>query len=289
MKTKISAAKPFILDMLFIIIGNCFYGIGLNIFTAPNNIAPGGLAGVATILHSFAGFPIGISIFVMNIPLFAFAIFKFRKMFVLKTFTAMFFLSFFCDFFAFLTPYKGDMITASIFGGVFMGVGLGIIYTRDIVTGGTDLLGKIVKLKFPHISFGTMVLIIDFFVVIIAGIYYKDMQYTLYPLVTIFIATLIINKMIDGLDIARVAFIISKVPNEISKAVIEELDRSTTFLNGKGGYNNNRLEVLMCTVKPQQLPKLKKIVSKIDPCAFMFVNTASEVLGEGFKEYGKDI
>lgn len=289
MKEKLTTKKSIWIDLIFIIVGNIIYAIGVNIFTAPNDIAPGGVTGIATVFNSWFGIPIGISIFIMNIPLFIIAIFKFNKEFVIKTFIAMFFMSFFCDILTFLPPYKGDMMAASVFGGVLTGTGLGIIFVRGIVTGGTDLLGKIVKLKFPHISLGTMLLIIDFFVVAFAGIYYRDLQYALYPLVTIFISATVINKIIDGLDIARVAFIVSDVPDEISKAVIDTLDRTTTLLKGRGGYNNRELEVIMCTVKIQQLPKLKKLVSDIDPKAFMFVNTASEVLGEGFKEYGNDI
>lgn len=289
MREKLTSTKSIWIDLIFIIIGNIIYGVGVNMFTAPNDIAPGGLTGLATVLNSWLGMPIGIGIFILNVPLFVIAFFKFKKEFIIKTFIAMLFMSVFCDALTFLPPYTGDMMVASIFGGGLTGIGLGIIFVRGIVTGGTDLLGKIVKLRFPHISLGTLLMIIDFIVVFIAGIYYRDMKYALYPIVTIFISTIVINKMIDGLDIARVAFIVSKVPEEISQAVIEKLDRTTTILKGRGGYNKEEMEVIMCTVKIQQLPKLKKIVSEIDPKAFMVVNTASEVLGEGFKEYGNDI
>lgn len=289
MHEKLTSTKSVWLDLLFIVIGNIIYGVGVNMFTAPNDIAPGGLTGLATVLNSWLGMPIGVGIFILNVPLFVIAFFKFDKEFIIKTFIAMMFMSVFCDALTFLPAYTEDMMVASIFGGGLTGIGLGIIFIRGIVTGGTDLLGKIVKLKFPHISLGTLLMIIDFVVIFIAGVYYKDMKYALYPIVTIFISTIVINKMIDGLDIARVAFIVSKVPEEISQAVIEKLDRTTTILKGRGGYNKEEMEVIMCTVKIQQLPKLKKIVSEIDPKAFMVVNTASEVLGEGFKEYGNDI
>ncbi len=279
--------KEFLKDIFLFTFGSFLYGITVNTFTLPNLIAPGGMVGISTILNYYFHVPIGSVSFILNIPLFLIAF----KMMGLKT-TLRILLSsaifyFMTDFVGFIPgfpQYTENPLLAAIFGGVIGGIGLGLIVSRGVSTGGTDLLSQILTKKFHAFSYGTMLTIIDAVVVIIAAISFKDINAMLYATVTIYITGLFLDKINNGFDQAKLVQVLTEDPKHLSAQIIEKMDRGVTLIKAKGGYTGLDKEMVMIVVKRFELQKLKTIIKETDPKAFTIIGEVSEVLGEGFKE-----
>lgn len=278
-------AKNWLTDIICIIVGGIIWSVGINVFHVPNDIAPGGYSGLATVLHSLFNLPVGAMIAIMNIPTFIISIKKYGKDFIIKTLLSIIFTSAIIDITAlFLPTFTEDMLLASIAGAAISGVGLGLIYQRDITTGGTSLLGKLIHDKFPAISFAQMILILDAIVVIIAAIAYRDWKNALYAAVAIVITEIILDIMIAGIHTGKLVYIISKENEAISQKIMTEMDRGMTALKGKGCYTKTDKEVLMVVVRKLELPHVKKIIREIDKDAFVIIGDVSEIHGEGFTD-----
>ena len=279
--------KEFLKDIFLFTFGSFLYGITVNTFTLPNLIAPGGMVGIATILNYYFNLPIGSVSFVLNLPLFLIAF----KMMGLKT-TLRILLS--SAIFYFMTDFVGmipgfpeyteNPLLAAIFGGVIGGVGLGLIISRGVSTGGTDLLSQILTKKFHAFSYGTMLTIIDAAVVIIAAIAFKDINAMLYATVTIYVTGLFLDKINNGFDQAKLVQVLTEDPTHLSEQIIKKMDRGVTLIKAKGGYTGADKEMVMIVVKRFELQKLKTLIKETDPKAFTIIGEVSEVLGEGFKE-----
>lgn len=277
--------KNSITDYLIIALGASFYAASVAVFTSENNIAPGGLTGVATMLNYLFSLPIGAMIFILNIPLFVWAYFSGGKRFVLKTVAGTALASAFIDIFQAVLPYySGSVMLAAIFGGALSGLGLGLIFSRGGSTGGTDIVAVNVNKRFPHISAGQVILIGDAFVLTLAAIVYGNLESAFYAGITIFVSVRVIDAVTYGTSRGngKLVFIISDKPDIISREVIQRLGRGATLLKGSGAYTGKSKNVLMCAARPNQVVKITKGVKLLDPKAFMVVTTANSILGEGF-------
>ena len=281
--TKIRA---YLLDAIIILLGSALFAFGLVIFLEPNNIAPGGVSGIAMIInYLFPSVPIGLLIIIMNIPLFI-AGWKFEgKPFLVKSLFGTLLSSVLIDLFSDVYRYTSDPLLAAIYGGIMTGSGLGLLFFRGATTGGSDIIGRLLKIKLPHLSMGKLVLGIDFVVVTAAAVTFGHFNYALYALIALYISSIAIDKVLYGFDTAKVAYIITKYPEEIFRRIDKELERGVTYLHGEGAYTGNATKVLMAAIKMRQIAQLKRIVREVDPSSFVIISDAHEVLGDGFRAH----
>ena len=272
-------------DICSDIIGSAIFAIGVTVFTTPNEIAPGGVTGIATMLHSITGMQMGTLTFLINIPLVLLGLIVLGKRFTINTFRTLFILSAITNIFeSFLPVYTENMLMASIFGGVTIGIGIGIIFLRGSTTGGTDILGRVLLRYFQHIPLGKILLAIDFVIVSAAGIYYGTLNAALYALVSVYVTERAIDGVLYGFNETRIAYVVTEHPTEVAKRVMEETDRGVTYLHGEGGFQRDEKLVIMCAMPSRQFAKFKRTVLEVDRSAFIMVAPASNVIGEGFKE-----
>lgn len=270
---------------LSVLLGSTIMAISLNLFLIPANIAPGGLSGVSIILNHLFRIPVGLSIMILNIPIFLWGFRHFDAKFIIFSFVGMTALSILTDSFSWLKPVTEDILLSAVYGGILMGFGLGLVFNAGSTTGGTDIAAQILKIHFPAISVGRFILIIDAFIIITAGLIFGKWEVTLYSAVALYLSTYIIDLMAEGIEFAKVAYIISDNPKLISDTISSTLVRGTTALRAFSHYSGTEKTVLMCVVKKQQISQLKKIIKSIDPAAFVILSDTREVLGNGFNKH----
>jgi uncharacterized membrane-anchored protein YitT (DUF2179 family) len=274
-------------EALIINIGIILIALGLIWFLEPNTIAPGGVTGLAIVIERMIGVPIYLTNLMINIPLFVIGIFVLGKGAGLKTAYGTLGLSFFLvalekvDFIR--VAATADPLLASIFGGVTVGVGIGLLFKIGGSTGGTDLAGAILNKFFPSLSAAKLMMIVDIGVVSLAGIVSGKVETALYSSFCLYIMVKAADFIVEDLNYSKSFYIISSKSEEISKRIIDDLERGVTALQGKGMYSGQAKDVLMCVVNRAQVQKVKTIVREIDPDAFVMLNTTHEVLGEGFQ------
>ena len=272
------------LDVFFDILGSFLFSVGVQVFSSPNNIAPGGATGLSVILNYLTVISVGIFSFLINVPLLIAAWFLLGRRFTLKTLKTVVIISVMLEITAIFVPaYYGEPMLAALYGGVFEGIGLALVLMRGGTTGGSDVASKLLQLKAPTLSVGRLILFVDGCVLLTAAIVYKNIENALYGLVAIFACTRILDSILYGLDAGRVVMIISDYYREISETVINELGRGCTRLRAEGSYTNIERPVLLCAVRRTQYYTLKRIVHRFDVNAFVVVLEAGEILGEGFK------
>jgi uncharacterized membrane-anchored protein YitT (DUF2179 family) len=288
----------FLKAYLFITIGTVITAMAINIFMVPYKIAPGGLSGLATVLFYLSGgkLPVGITMLVINIPLFLLGYKFIGKSFFIRTIYGTVILSVVIDLtekytkeFAQKLLINGDasvsapdMLLYSIIGGFLMGIGLGIVLKMNATTGGTELAAKILNKPFKSLTIGQLLLLIDALIILFAIVVFNSVLIGLYSLVSLFITSKVIDAMVEGVDYARAIIIISEHHDEISQKILISLDRGVTELKGKGVYTGNSKDVILCVVDRTQVQEVKKIAQSIDKNAFMIFADVREVLGEGF-------
>ncbi|HEX3039321.1 MAG TPA: YitT family protein [Caproiciproducens sp.] len=274
-------------DLLFFTVGSFIYGISVVQFTAPNNIAPGGVTGISTMINYISGWPIGSTGLLINIPIFIWAIIEIGYKLVGKTMIATVLVSVAIDTAGLIVPpYKGDPMLASIFGGVIGGIGLALVFMRGGTTGGSDLAARVLGRRIRHLSMAKLMLGIDLTVVLVSAFIYKSMESALYAVITIFVTTKLIDTILYGTDIGtgKMLFIMSAKNNEIAKDILNDMDRGVTVLKSRGAYSGREGEVLLCALRRYEVVKVKDIVRHHDKNAFMIVGDAGEISGEGFRE-----
>lgn len=267
------------------ILGSAIFAVGVNTFTTPNEIAPGGVTGIATMLHSITQAQMGTLTFLLNIPLIILGLVVIGKRFTINTFRTLFILSVITNITeAFLPVYTENALLAALFGGAAIGIGMGIIFLRGSTTGGTDILGRVLLRYFQHIPLGKILLAIDFVIVTFAAIYYGTLDAALYALVSVYVTERAMDSVLYGFNETRIAYVVTEHPIEVAQRVMDETDRGVTYLNGEGGYQRDKKLVIMCAMPSRQFAKFKRIVLEVDHAAFIMVSPASNVIGEGFKE-----
>lgn len=281
MKQKL---KRFSIDSVLCLSGTRIFSVSVNMFSVPNEFVLGGLTGVATVLNYLFNFiPIGTAIFIMNIPLFILSHFKLGKTFLYKTVIATIIFTAGIDIGAiFLSPYEGDTLLASIFCGITSGLGLGLIFATGATTGGTDIIATLLHKKFPHLSMGRTLLAVDFIVVFISWIAYGKIESVMYALIVIFISSKVVDTVLYGTASAKTVMSVTAKKEEISAEIMNQLQRGVSILPVVGGYTKASKDLIVCTVKNNQISLVNRIIKQIDPHAFTMVFDTGEVIGEGF-------
>lgn len=282
MKIHRNKVKEFLIDTFIFAIGGILYSVAINCFLSKNNILNGGFTGIATILNFLFELPIGTVIFIMNIPLFLIAFKKLGVRFVLRTVWATLINSACIDLGVILPVYQNDLLLSSLFGGALVGLALGIIFIRNATTGGVDIIAKLIKLKFPHISIGRSILIFDVFVVILGGIIYRNFESMLYASVVIFVSAQVLDYVIFGVSRGAMILIISEQSEKLCNMILGDLDRGVTILKAQGGYSKQDKDVLLCACFDNQTHKLIKKIKSVDENAFFIVTQSKQILGNGF-------
>lgn len=267
-------------EYLYVLIGAAIVAITFNVFLLPNRVASGGVSGISTILDAVLGWEPAFVQWAFNIPLFIAGVVILGKQFGAKTLVGTIFL----PFVVFLTKNFGawtnDPLLASLFGGLGVGLGLGIVFRGKASTGGTDLAAQMIN-KFTGLSLGACVAIIDGLIVLTAAIVF-DIERGLYALLALYVTSKTIDLVQVGLGRTKMTMIITEKQNEVREGILNKIDRGVTKLTAYGGYTDSERPILMCVVDQSEFTKLKQLVKSIDPTAFIIVTDASEVLGEGF-------
>jgi len=267
-------------DYTLIVLGTLISGASFGLCFLPYDIAPGGVTGIATVLAQFVPLGVGMISAAINVPLFVLGWRSVGWRFALRSFIAMLLLSLFID----LTPVydlTGNVMHASVFGGLAMGVGLGMVVRAGSTTGGTDMAAKMIHNRIGFASIASILLAIDGMVVVIAAIAF-GVEAGLWALITLFIATKAMDAVIKGFNTALQFMIISNQSEEIVRRIHSDIDRGCTRLMAEGTYSGKSVGTLICVLSRTEAPRLKKIVAEIDPRAFVTVCDVHEALGEGF-------
>lgn len=275
--------KRIFIDYLGITAGSFLIALALTVFLVPNRIAAGGVSGLATVIYYITSFPIGVTMLIINIPLFLAGLKIMGISFGMRTIYGIISLSVFTDLLQpHMTALTDDLLLASIYGGVVGGIGLGIVFRSRGTTGGTDMVASLIN-YFTGITVGEGLLIADGVVVALAGIFF-NLEVALYAAVTIFITSQTIDVVQEGLNFKKGVLIISDKADQINQMVVDDLNRGITEFEAKGGYTGDRKQVLLCIISRSEISELKKAVAKIDEDAFVIISNVHEVLGEGFTE-----
>lgn len=278
-KTRISIE---VRDYFAITIGSIITAIAYNWFIIPNNIAPGGVSGMATVVHQLIPIlPVGTLIIIINVPLFLVSWKELGLGFGLKSLVGTVVLSLVIDFLP-IPAFIDDKLLASVFGGVLLGIGLGIVLRNNGSTGGTDILAKLFIKKFPFNSLGTYILITDFIVIVSAGLVNHDKFVALYSLITVYVSTRTVDILQEGIQSAKAYYIISDKSKEISARILKEMDRGATFLKATGSFTGIEKNMIICLVQRSEIARIRRIIKEEDERAFVYVHDAREVLGAGF-------
>ena len=275
-----------------ITMASLLYAVGVGVFLNPNNLAPGGVSGIAIILKKI--FPVlpgvGMLILIINIPIMIVGWKKFGPRFIISTSYALVISSLFID----IIPKMIDVdsvsdnpMLSSIIGGAAFGLAMGLLFRMETTTGGMDIIVKIVKGKYPHLKTGQIYLLLDIVILIASAFAFSNVEVALYAAIAIYVSTLVMDKAIYIGDEATLIYIMSKKRKQIADYMMKELDVGVTFIKSKGAYSNTDGEIIMCVMRKQRLAKVRTALKETDPEAFMIVTSANEVFGEGFKSHFK--
>lgn len=278
-----------VLDSLLIVLGSALFALGFSVFLRPNHINGGGLSGVALIVSELTGLQsIGAFVLACNIPLFLLGWRQIGRRFFLGSLLGMLVSSILIDVFALLPGISAEPLLAGLYGGVLIGIGLGLVFGRGASTGGMDIVARLVKRKLRHAPIGRIMLAFDGFVVLLTGLVFWDINKALYSAVALYVTSVVMDIVIYGRNDSGVALIISRCFREIAEAIDHRLDRGATLLPATGAYTNEPKTVVLCAVKAQQIGQLQALVAEIDPDAFVILQKAHQVLGDGFGRYSAD-
>ena len=275
-----------------ITMASLLYAMGVGVFLNPNNLAPGGVSGIAIILKKI--FPVlpgvGMLILIINIPIMIVGWKKFGPRFIISTSYALVISSLFID----IIPKMIDVdsvsenpMLSSIIGGAAFGLAMGLLFRMETTTGGMDIIVKIVRGKYPHLKTGQIYLLLDIVILIASAFAFSNVEVALYAAIAIYVSTLVMDKAIYIGDEATLIYIMSKKRKQIADYMMKELDVGVTFIKSKGAYSNTDGEIIMCVMRKQRLAKVRTALKETDPEAFMIVTSANEVFGEGFKSHFK--
>lgn len=275
--------------VFMIALGCAIFALGFDLFLEPNGLTAGGISGIALIVIHLAPITtVGVATALMNFPLFFFGGKKIGMRFFIGSIIGTVFFSLFIDLFAGLPVPETEPLLAALYGGVICGAGLGIVFVNQASTGGSDIVIRLLKLKYRNAPIGTISLAFDFIVCAATGVVFGDISNMLYSLITVYATSQLIDAMVYKFDFSRVAYIISKEHKRIADSINYDLRRGVTYLYGQGYYSGDDTKVILTAVKQGQLADLKDLVVRIDPNAFIIVQDAHQVLGDGFARHSHD-
>ena len=271
------------------VVGSAIFAFGFAFFLQPQDMNAGGISGLAQVFVELTGFgTVGILSILINLPLFVLGGIKIGKRFFVGSLLGMVLSSLLIDAFAVYATVEMEPLICVIYGGVLCGLGLGIVFISGTSTGGSDILVRLLKLRYRNVPIGQISMSFDAVVVVLTGIVFTDITKALYTGLVVFLCGKVIDAVVYGFDYSKVAMIISKEHDTIAKAIGEQMGRGATFLHGEGSYTGKGIKVVLCAVKRQQITELKDLVIRIDPDAFVILQEAHQVLGDGFAKHSKD-
>ena len=286
MKNKIWST---LLDVIKTAIGCALFALGFDLFLMPGGMNAGGLSGLAMILVHVTGLgTVGVVSALMNVPLFILGGMKIGKKFFLGSLMGMLFSSVFIDLFAALPVPQVEPMIGALYGGLVCGIGLGFVFAAGVSTGGSDIIVRLLKLKWRHVPIGVISMCFDACVAVLTGIVYREVSSALYTGIAIYITGKIIDMVVYSFDYSKVALIITKEYEQVAQVISDKLERGATYLYGEGTYSRKETKVVLTAVKKQQIAELKELVVNIDPDAFIIVQEAHQVLGDGFARHSED-
>lgn len=268
-------------DYIYVLVGAAIIALTFNVFLLPNQVASGGVSGISTIFKAVFGWEPAFVQWAFNIPLFIAGVIFLGKQFGVKTLVGTIFLPFVVFLTKHLEPWTHDALLAALFGGIGVGLGLGIVFRGNASTGGTDLAAQIIN-KYTGFTLGRCVVIIDGLIVLTAAVVF-DIEKGLYALIALYVTSKTIDLVQVGFGRSKMAMIITNNQDEVREGILNKIDRGVTKLSAYGGFTDHERPVLMCVVDQTEFTKLKHLVQSVDPSAFVIVMDAAEVLGEGFK------
>ena len=275
--------RTFIKDQIFIISGVFLIAVALNVFLVPNKINCGGVSGVASILFYLFNIRLSLTNVLINGIMFIIAKRYLSNNDIIKTLCGIFYLSFFLELTRLLPVYRGSIIVIGFLGGLFIGLGMGIVLRLGYSTGGSDFVALIMKKKSVYLSATVIIMLVDGLIVVASGIIFKSVDVTVFSLLTLFVASRVADYIMVKGDRAKVINIISTKSDMVSDAVINQHRRGLTGIYSKGMYSHSNFMLLYCVVSPRELPGIVKTVRGIDPESFVVISDAKEVFGQGFK------
>ena len=277
---KIKHNEP-VIGYVYIVLGCIVGGAAYPLFLVPNGIAPGGLTGVATVLNYLFGAPVGVTSLLMNVPLFLMGYKLMGGSFAFRSMIATVLFSLLIDLFRF-PALTDDVLLASVYGAILLGVPLGLILRGGATTGGSDMIAKLVHHRMSFVSVGMILLFVDCTVIALAA-FTMSTRAALYSLICIFVSSKVIDLVLAGFGSAKMCFVVSAQSTEIASRIMKELDRGVTLLPAVGGYTGKETKALISVVDQKEVLAVKRIVREADARAFMFITDTHETLGEGFR------
>lgn len=272
-------------NFLLIVVASLIYAAGISLFLDPNQLAPGGVTGIAVILNYLIHIETGTLYLLLNIPIVLIGIWKFGIRFIIKTAVTIVLISFFTNLLTPIGALTTDLFMAGAIGGILIAVGIGMIFKAGATTGGTDIIIKILRRKYRHLKTGFLFLCTDVVIVSIAGIVFRDLNIAFYALVTVVIIGKALDFVLYGGDEAKMLYIITEQHERIGQRLMQELNVGVTYLHGKGGWTGKEKQVIFCMVPKRLGPQVEEIVKVEDALAFMVVTSANEIYGEGYKDF----
>ncbi|MBE6778120.1 MAG: YitT family protein [Ruminococcaceae bacterium] len=270
-------------DLLLIIVGSLLYAVSTVVFSAPNHIAPGGVTGVAILTQYAWSLPIGTVTIALNIPLILAGWRRLGRRFLIRTGAGLLLSSVFTDLLDTLLPaYQGDRLLVCLFGGAICGLGLGLILMRGGTTGGSEIAGRLLELRFPHVPIGKLVLAVDGVVIAVSGVVYKQLDSVLYGVLFAFVSSLVTDWLIYGGRRGKMALILTDRQEEVTALITQELERGVTLLPAVGGYTGTQRQMILCAVRREEVHALKRMVFRLDKQAFFITVPTDEVHGAGW-------
>lgn len=277
--------KRIFLDYIIITIAALIQSVAISLFLDPNDLAPGGVTGIAIILNRLSQVETGTLILLINIPILAIGLWKFGFRFLVSTLYCTLLVSFFTNLLAPFGPATEDKLLAALAGSMLIALGIGWVFKAGATTGGTDVIIKLLRLKFPHLKTGALFLITDIIIVAISAFVFRDLNAALYAGIAVAVTSFGLDVVLYGRDGAKLIYIISDESVKITKRILEEIDAGVTHIQGTGAYSGKEKSVIMCVVRKQLAPRAEAIVKEEDPDSFMIVTSATEIYGEGYKSY----
>ena len=268
-------------------VGAVLYAVSIGLFLDPNHLSAGGVTGIAQIVSEYLPIGTGTLSLLMNIPIMFLGMWKFGWRFFALTGYALVLSAPLIDVFV-AHPLTNDPVLAALAGGALLGVGMGILFRAGSSSGGVDIITKVIRLRFPHVKTGVIFFILDAIIIGASALVFGNLDIGLYATIGILITTFVMNYVLYGSDEARMVYIISNEPQKIANLLLEQLNMGGTFLNGYGAYTGKEKKVLMCVMRPKQLPAAREVAASVDPGAFLIVAGVSAVFGEGFKAHNAE-
>ncbi|MBO5360367.1 MAG: YitT family protein [Clostridia bacterium] len=271
-------------DNIVWIIGCTLYAVAINFFNVPNRISQGGFSGLAIVINYLTDLPVGAINLALNVPILLIALKFIGKKFVLKTLWVTVLLSVIIDLVA-LIPYEytSDTLLASIFSGALLGAGVALVAARGSTTGGTDVLSKLLRLVFPHMSYGKLVMFSDMVVIAISAIVFRSIESALYAAVVIFVSSKVIDYILYGMAKSKMLMVVTDRADEISQELVNNSPRGVSIIPAKGAFTGQEKNMLICVLRSNEVAPAIKLIKSIDPNTFTIITEANEIIGKGFK------